>query len=214
MDQRPIPAVLMANAVAYLRSKYGGQILDILPSGRSLLIVYSLRHSNLLEEATLISASLQAIWSKGGWGHSISSRLWRMPVFYGPPYGLDWDEALQVSGLDAAQWIAAHSSARYEVAAMGFSPGFAYLDGLPSPLSLPRLSRPRIQVAAGTLGIAQNRCAVYPLDGPGGWKLVGMTALRLGAGAGLPMWELGDEVCFVPVNDPALLSEPFLDYHG
>jgi len=40
--------------------------------------------------------------------------------------------------LSPAQLIEAHAAPRYEVACLGFLPGFAYLLGLPKTLHLPR----------------------------------------------------------------------------
>ena len=63
---------------------------------------------------------------------------------------------------------------------MGFSPGFAYLDGLPEPLrAVPRRDRPRPVVPAGSVALANGHAAVYPTASPGGWQLVGRTGFPL-----------------------------------
>ena len=63
------------------------------------------------------------------------------------------------------------------MAVMGFSPGFAYLDGLPEPLrGVPRRATPRPVVPAGSVALANGYAAVYPTASPGGWQLVGRTA--------------------------------------
>lgn len=71
--------------------------------------------------------------------------------------------------------IALHSSTRYVVEFCGFSPGFAYLAGLPSALTLPRRTSPRTRVPRGAVAIAAGYCAVYPRESPGGWHLIGVT---------------------------------------
>ena len=66
------------------------------------------------------------------------------------------------------------------VSVVGFSPGFAYLDGLPETLArVPRRSSPRPVVPAGSVAIANGHAAVYPTASPGGWHLVGRTAFPL-----------------------------------
>ena len=66
------------------------------------------------------------------------------------------------------------------VAVVGFSPGFAYLEGLPAALrAVPRRTRPRPQVAAGSVALANGYAAVYPTASPGGWQLVGRTGVAL-----------------------------------
>ena len=67
------------------------------------------------------------------------------------------------------------------VAVVGFSPGFAYLDGLPDAAAraCPRRDRPRPAVPAGSVALANGHAAVYPTASPGGWQLVGRTGVPL-----------------------------------
>jgi biotin-dependent carboxylase-like uncharacterized protein len=66
------------------------------------------------------------------------------------------------------------------VAVVGFSPGFAYLEGLAAPLAaVPRRATPRPVVPAGSVALANGRAAVYPTASPGGWNLVGRTGVPL-----------------------------------
>jgi KipI family sensor histidine kinase inhibitor len=81
---------------------------------------------------------------------------------------------------------------------MGFSPGFAYLGGLPPALELPRRATPRTRVPAGSLAIAGLQSAVYPFDSPGGWHLIGSVVGVRMFGPDGPMLQLGDRVRFVP----------------
>jgi KipI family sensor histidine kinase inhibitor len=67
-----------------------------------------------------------------------------------------------------------------EVAFVGFSPGFPYLVGLPDALaSVPRRATPRPSVPAGSVAVGGGFASVYPQSTPGGWMLLGRTALRL-----------------------------------
>ena len=93
-----------------------------------------------------------------------------------------------------------HSSVTYSAAFLGFTPGWAYLVGLPTPLHLPRRPTPRTSVAAGSVAIANEFSGVYPTSSPGGWHLLGHTAT--------PMFDVarskpalvvaGDRVRFIP----------------
>lgn len=62
---------------------------------------------------------------------------------------------------------------------LGFQPGFAYLEGLPAELHLPRRSFPRKQVPAGSVALGGGYCGIYPASGPGGWHLVGTAEYSL-----------------------------------
>lgn len=75
--------------------------------------------------------------------------------------------------------IALHASTTYEVAFLGFLPGFAYLRGLPEALRLPRRATPRTRLEPGSVGLGGPWTAVYPLASPGGWHLLGRTAEKM-----------------------------------
>src|SRR5690606_35040373 len=80
------------------------------------------------------------------------ARTVRIPVVYGGPEGPDLEEAAARSGLTPGEFAARHASAVYEVAAIGFAPGFPYLAGLPEELAQPRRDVPRLRVPAGSVG--------------------------------------------------------------
>jgi UPF0271 protein len=87
--------------------------------------------------------------------------------------GPDLDDVAARAGLRPREVIAAHQSALYEVAMMGFQPGFAYLTGLSARLVLPRRETPRTRVPAGSVAIGGRYAGVYPFASPGGWHLLG-----------------------------------------
>lgn len=112
--------------------------------------------------------------------------------------GPDLSHVAQATGYSVAEVCARHSAALYTVETMGFSPGFAYLSGLPSRLELPRRTTPRTRVPAGAIAIAGLHTAVYPFDSPGGWHLIGsVVGVRMFGSEG-PLLQLGDRVRFVP----------------
>ncbi len=50
---------------------------------------------------------------------------------------------------------------------------------LDDALVTPRLETPRTRVPAGSVGIAGAQTGLYPIDSPGGWRLIGRTSLAL-----------------------------------
>jgi KipI family sensor histidine kinase inhibitor len=106
-------------------------------------------------------------------------------------YGNDLDKVAKKLGRTVDEVIRLHSGATYTVAAIGFSPGFPYLIGLPKELRLPRLDTPR-PVSAGSVAIAGDQAGIYPFDSQGGWHVIGQTSLTL----------------FDPKNDPPALLAP------
>jgi KipI family sensor histidine kinase inhibitor len=95
-----------------------------------------------------------------------------------------------------------HSSVTYHVYMVGFLPGFPYLGDLPPELMLPRRENPRTALPAGSVAIATTLTAVYTLESPGGWHVIGRTPALL--------WDLrsdppavlaaGDRVRFAPIS--------------
>jgi KipI family sensor histidine kinase inhibitor len=93
--------------------------------------------------------------------------------------GADLAEVADRTGLDPAQVVELHTAGSYMVRFCGFSPGFAYLDGLDPRLHVPRREQPRTSVPAGSVAVAGQFSAVYPRGTPGGWQLLGRTDAEL-----------------------------------
>jgi inhibitor of KinA len=121
-----------------------------------------------------------------------------VPVCYGGEFGPDLGAVAAACGLPAAEVIALHSAPEYLVQAIGFSPGFPYLTGLPEKLHTPRKTTPRERVPAGSVGIGGAQTGVYPIETPGGWNLIGRTPLRLFCTNNAPpaLLQTGDRVRF------------------
>lgn len=100
-------------------------------------------------------------------------------VHYGGEFGPDLDWISSALGLSPEAFIARHTEAVHTVEMMGFTPGFAYVSGLPGNMDIPRLDDPRPRVVAGSVGISAGFTGLYALDGPGGWPLVGRAVERL-----------------------------------
>jgi len=125
-----------------------------------------------------------------------------IPICYG---GVDGPDLAAVAGevnLSEKEVIQLHSQAVYTVAAVGFSPGFPYLTGLPDRLNVPRRATPRQEVAAGSVAIAGGQAGIYPFASPGGWHILGRTSLRLfdPLSSQPALLRVGDRVKFLPVD--------------
>ena len=98
--------------------------------------------------------------------------------------------------------IELHSATKYLIYALGFSPGFPYLAGLPSEIHCPRLSNPRTVVPAGSVAIADSQTGIYSMPTPGGWRLIGKTPLSLfdQDSSSPTIFSPGDYLKFVPLG--------------
>ncbi|MET0330532.1 MAG: 5-oxoprolinase subunit PxpB [Dyella sp.] len=128
-----------------------------------------------------------------------SARRIDIPVCYD---GEDLPALAQHAQLTVEEVIARHTGAEYQVAMLGFAPGFAYLLGLDPALVMPRRAEPRLRVPAGSVAIGGSQTGIYPTSLPGGWQLIGRTPLRLfDASASSPSaLQPGDRVNFRAID--------------
>jgi len=99
----------------------------------------------------------------------------RVPGGHRAPLGQLLDVAYNIEyGAESSE-----QSALNIVYLLGFLPGFAYMGIVDERIATPRLSKPRMQVPAGSVGIAGNQTGIYPLDSPGGWNIIGQTPLQM-----------------------------------
>jgi KipI family sensor histidine kinase inhibitor len=131
-------------------------------------------------------------------------RRMEIPVRYGSEYGPDLEDVARHTGLSPAEVVRRHTSAEYLVYFLGFSPGFPYLGGLPAELATPRLAAPRKSVPAGSVAIGGSQTGIYPVETPGGWRIIGRAAIRLfDANVNPPaLLRAGDHVRFVAQAEP------------
>ena len=125
-----------------------------------------------------------------------------IPVYYGPEVALDANDLAQFSNLSVDEVITMHSSTTYDVYAIGFAPGFAYLGNVDKRIAMPRKESPRQKVAKGSVGIADQQTAIYPADSPGGWQIIGRTPISLidYNDDKLTKFETGDKVKFDSIS--------------
>jgi inhibitor of KinA len=150
-------------------------IIECVPSYSSLAVYYNplqicqrkLR-KHLLDKFNNLKESPRGI-----------SRKIEVPVVYGEEMGPDLESVARSHNLTAEEAIAMHCEPIYRVYLIGFSPGFPYLGGLSPRLATPRLSIPRKKVPAGSVAIGGEQTGIYPRTTPGGWHIIGRTALKL-----------------------------------
>ena len=189
---------VLALAAALRRRPLPG-LVEAVPSYRSLLVHYN--PLRLAEERLRRHVErLLAVEAQSG-AEAAPGRLREVPTVYGGELGPDLPSVAAIAGLGEAEVVRLHSETVYTVYMIGFLPGFPYLGILPEALTTPRLEAPRLVVPAGSVAIAGRQTGIYPLDSPGGWRIIGRTPLCLFDPQRDPPAYLGpgDRVRFVPV---------------
>lgn len=145
----------------------------IVPGAASVLVQFdplALERDAIVEDVARLAGDLPAEPPRPA-----GARVHTFRVAYGGEGGPDLPALAAEAGLAVEDVVDLHASAEYEVAFLGFAPGFAYLLAVPEPIARPRLATPRPRVAPGSVGIAGRVSGVYPASLPGGWRIVGRT---------------------------------------
>jgi inhibitor of KinA len=131
-----------------------------------------------------------------------------IPVYYGSEVALDLPYIAEKAQLRESDVVDIHTSKIYDVYAIGFSPGFAYLGNVDTRIATARKETPRQKVARGSLGIADQQTAIYPSDSPGGWQIIGRTPIQLidYNSATLTQFTAGDKVKFTAISQADYLQ--------
>jgi KipI family sensor histidine kinase inhibitor len=180
---------------AQLNANHLAGVIETVPAYASLLVHYdplALTFAQALDwvEETMTEAESMV---------TRKPRLIEVPVRYGGEAGPDLDFVASDHHISAREVVRIHTSREYIVYMMGFTPGFPYMGKLDNAIATPRLETPRTRVIAGSVGVAGEQTGIYPIDSPGGWRLIGRTSLQLFDLATEPpfLFSPGDMVQFV-----------------
>lgn len=202
-----------------LRDKADPDIVETVPSYRSLLIFYNpiiTQIKHLVEKIRDIEKNLDDY-------ELHSSKVLKIPVAYGGEFGPDLEFVADYHRVTIEKIIKFHTGSTYINCMFGFDPGFVLLLGLPSELETPRKENPRLMVPAGSVGIGGAQTGVYPCERPGGWQLIGRTPLRLfntnaeppnlvGIGDGIRFEQISEEEYFIILERVERNEEPIENY--
>jgi KipI family sensor histidine kinase inhibitor len=196
IDEANMPWMLAASE--RLRDGFGANLIDLVPSYTTLMVHYDLLALSPQQARALIAEAMVDLSPDAASG----GRKHVLPVWYDPSVGPELALLAERSGLPVAEVIDRHSQREYQVFALGFAPGFGFMGLVEEILAAPRIKTPRKRVPAGSVGIAERQTAVYPLQSPGGWNILGRTPAKLFDREidGYSLLQPGDTVRFEPVD--------------
>jgi allophanate hydrolase subunit 1 len=169
-------------------------VIETVPAVRSLVVHFdSLRvgMKELLERLKEIEMEIKSVSDL-----VMPSRLIRLPVAYRDKHtaesigryakmirsdapnvinGHNLDYVAKYNGLTVEEMIGLIESTQYWVAMLGFWPGLAFMTPLDARayLTAPKYNPTRPWTPEGALGIGGPILAVYPIESPGGYQLLG-----------------------------------------
>jgi inhibitor of KinA len=187
------------HALAFAVDQVAG-VVEVVPAYASLLVEFDparLTYATLREQVT------RALERESSANAAVRvPRVIEIPTRYGGEFGPDLEFVARHNSLTPEAVIRLHTAQPLRVFMLGFTPGFPYLGILPPQIAAPRLATPRARVPAGSVGIAGRQTGIYPRESPGGWRLIGRTAVQLFDPAQNPpaLLRPGDYVRFVQVD--------------
>lgn len=148
-------------------------VIECVPTYRSLMIHFDPRAmtaQDLIEALSELTCTKQA--------HE-EPRRWHIPVCYDEPLAEDLAEVASLLGVSKERVVDWHRDAVYRVFMYGFAPGFTFLGGLPTELSISRRATPRPPAPPGSLLIAGGQALITSCAMPTGWFVIGRTPVRV-----------------------------------
>jgi len=191
-----------SNKIAQLENRLAEELsdclVDLIPSYVSLLVIFNPLVSDYYAVKQSIIKHLTCDFTEARTNNNIIE----LPVYYSPESGPDLKNIAKTSKLSVDEVIKIHQEKTYQVFAIGFAPGFAFLGEVDARIATPRLDTPRAKVPRGAVAIADQQTAIYPEQSPGGWNLIGLCPLPLfepNAKPHLP-YQVGDKVRFTAIS--------------
>ncbi|SDF16001.1 5-oxoprolinase subunit PxpB [Sporomusa acidovorans] len=191
------------NLTKKLSNRANKAILEIVPTYRSLLVYFDpiiMKRKDLIAqvETLLMSENCELPSAE----KAEKAKIVHIPVCYQEKFAPDLEFVAEYNGISAEEVVRIHTSTPYLVYMLGFTPGFPYLGGMSPQIATPRLEKPRVKIPAGSVGIAGSQTGFYPIESPGGWRLIGRTPVKAfdPAAANPFLFAAGDYLQFEPIS--------------
>ncbi|MEO5889995.1 MAG: 5-oxoprolinase subunit PxpB [Ferruginibacter sp.] len=196
-----------------LQSAFNG-FLESVPAYASLAIFYDvvqIKKHTQSPAFIFVKSYLQQLLLQINTDSEPAAEIIKIPVCYDAVFGMDIEHLAESHQLKISEVISLHSSVIYRVYMIGFMPGFAYMGTVNEKLIAPRKHQPRLNIPAGSVGIAGSQTGIYPVASPGGWQIIGRTPLQLfNVNSSTPcLLSAGDQVQFASID-----KNEFEQLHG
>ncbi|GHB24735.1 5-oxoprolinase subunit PxpB [Salinicola rhizosphaerae] len=203
IDEAHMPWILAADRA--LREGFGEDLVDLVPSYTTLLVNYDVERLDQREASACIRDALIGLRPAS----TAAGREHRIPVWYDESVGPELPRIAERLGVSCEEIIRRHSERDYCAFALGFTPGYAFMGMIEEALATPRLKTPRQKVAAGSVGIAERQTAIYSMRSPGGWNLLGRTAVKLfdRERDDISLFRPGDRIRFEPITRDVFIEQ-------
>jgi inhibitor of KinA len=206
VDTTTVHSIAALNA--FVKSKNFVGVIDLIPSYYTLTLIYDpitflSPISNFTTQLTAFSCSIINEFDASA--IQIMNKeidIIKVPVCYEIEFALDIEKLSKEKNISTEEIVNIHCAKLYEVYSIGFLPGFTYMGIVDESIQTPRHEKPRINVNAGSVGIAGVQTGIYPTNSPGGWKIIGRTPCKVfdPNPSILAKFKVGDHIQFYPIS--------------
>lgn len=167
-------SLYIARCAEAITAHFKGKFLNTIPSYDGLLINFKPHvFGDFLSEIENVISTVKRKDS------AHQSDIIEIPAYYDLEVAESLNDILEATSMDLETLIKIHTEKPFFVYMIGFCPGFGYMGDLPPQMHLPRLKTPQLKIPVGSVAIAEFQTAIYPIEMPGGWHIIGRTPLKM-----------------------------------
>lgn len=167
-------SIYIARCARAVMAHFGDKVLNSIPSYDALLITFKpYIIGDFLPEIREVIAKVPV------GGEADNTEIIKIPAYYNVEVAEYMDEILEDTGLNLDELIVKHTEKPFFVYMIGFCPGFAYMGEVAKELQMPRRKVPQLKIPVGSVALADFQTAIYPIEMPGGWHIIGRTPLAV-----------------------------------
>lgn len=173
-------------------------VQTVVPAYHTLTVLFDGSQTDFNE----LKAPIQKLVQQALKTKAAPAKTWLIPVCYGGEYGPDLGKLADFAHVSKKEAVQLHTGRDYLIYFLGFLPGFAYMASVADQIAMPRLAKPRLKIAARSVGIAGKQTGFYPVTSPGGWQIIGRTPVDLyRPDHPQSFYAAGDQVRFVAIGE-------------
>lgn len=152
-------------------------IIDIMATLESIVIIYDAMQCDFATICDIGENILYELHEKAH--HPYQRNIYKLPIYYNNgdigEYTQDFKFLCNHLSLSPTQLIANHTSQHAEVLMIGFQPGFLHAGMMSDEWNIPRATKIKPKVRAGTVCVAICQSVITTIDTPTGWHVIGQT---------------------------------------
>lgn len=187
--------------VDFIQANVAG-LLDIVPAYATILLRYDIVNT----DETAIATALKHWQYSAVEKQQAEATTHQIPVYYHSDVAADLSAFCAQKNITMTDVAELHSKQSYDVYAIGFRPGFAYLGYVQEQLAMPRHASFKAMVPAGSVAIADRQTAIYPSESPGGWQVIGRTPVSVYQQQ-QSLFKVGDKVQFTAMSRQQYIAQ-------